>query len=165
MPRPLITSANARELQQLAVASRRKAKADREAAVVAAIAASAIPATIQLPPQTKPPQEPIADDFTNQRLLRVRLQLERIDAMIATEDDPQRLDRLAAASMRLSDQEFALSNRPKPGNRRPGPERGAKGGGGVFWGANPAQGSAQSSSQPPAPAQPETPEEPSHDSP
>ena len=162
MPRPLITSANARELQQLAVASRRKAKADREAAVVAAIAASAIPATIPLPPQTKPPQEPIADDFTNQRLLRVRLQLERIDAMIATEDDPQRLDRLAAASMRLSDQEFALSNRPKPGNRRPGPERGPKAQSGAFWGSNPAQ---QTASPPPAPAQPDTPEEPSQDSP
>ena len=86
--------------------------------------------------------------------------------MIATEDDPQRLDRLAAASMRLSDQEFALSNRPKPGNRRPGPERGNKSQAGAFWGSNPAQ---QTASQPPAPTQPETPtespEEPSQDSP
>jgi len=83
--------------------------------------------------------------------------------MIEEEDDPQRLDRLAAASMRLSDQEFALSNRPKPGNRRPGPERGPKSQGGAFWGSNPAQQTAS----PPAPVQPEvpTPEEPGQDSP
>lgn len=83
--------------------------------------------------------------------------------MIEEEDDPQRLDRLAAASMRLSDQEFALSNRPKPGNRRPGPERGPKSQSGAFWGSNPAQQTAS----PPAQAQPEvpTPEEPSQDSP
>ena len=117
------------------------------------------------PPQPEPLPKAFASDqdaFLTARLLRVRRQLERIDAMIATEDDPQRLDRLAAASMRLSDQEFALSNRPKPGNRRPGPERGNKSQAGAFWGSNPAQ---QTPASPPTPAQPETPEEPSQDSP
>jgi len=119
-----------------------------------------IPAPIQSPPAQA---ENHADDFIAQRLVRVRKQLDRIDAMIEEEDDPQRLDRLAAASMRLSDQEFALSNRPKPGNRRPGPERGPKSQSGAFWGSNPAQQTAS----PPAQAQPETPtpEEPSQDSP
>lgn len=81
------------------------------------------------PPQPPPTPDPFADDFTSQRLTRVRKQLERIDSMIETETDPQKLDRLAAASMRLSDQEFALANRPKPGNRRPGPERVRRGAG------------------------------------
>ena len=63
------------------------------------------------------------DLFTARRLSRVRRQLRRIDAMLMHETDPAKLDRLAAASMRLSDQEFALANRPKPGQRRPGPEQ------------------------------------------
>ena len=54
------------------------------------------------------------DLFSARRLSRVRAQLRRVDKMLMAETDPQRLDRLAAASMRLSDQEFALANRPKP---------------------------------------------------
>ena len=46
--------------------------------------------------------------------------------------DGQRIDRRAAASMRLNDQEFALAGRPKPGQRRPGPQRAPRPG--VFWG-------------------------------
>ncbi|MEI8375270.1 MAG: hypothetical protein WCJ35_20810 [Planctomycetota bacterium] len=115
-----------------------------------------ISATIQ-PPTASP--DAIPDDFTAQRLARVRKQLALVDSALEEEAakgakaDGQRVDRLAAASMRLSDQEFALSNRPKPGNRRPGPERGPKSQGGAFWGSNPAQQTAS----PPAPAQPETP--------
>jgi hypothetical protein len=62
------------------------------------------------------------DSYVALRLVRVRAQLDRIDSMIQQEKDPQKLDRLAAASARLSDQEFALAGRPKPGNRKPGPE-------------------------------------------
>lgn len=62
-------------------------------------------------------QDP-AIGFTEQRLARVREQLARIDAMLLDETDPAKLDRLAAASMRLSDQEFALANRPKPAQAR-----------------------------------------------
>jgi hypothetical protein len=64
----------------------------------------------------------LGEDYALLRLARVREQLNRIDRMIATETDPQKLDRLAAATMRLSDQEFALAGRPKPGNRKPAPE-------------------------------------------
>ena len=130
------------------------------------------PRPIPPQPQVALPALPIAQDdasdFLNARLACVRAQLKLLDKAIQAEltgeePDGQRVDRLAAASMRLSDQEFALSNRPKPGNRRPGPERGNKSQAGAFWGSNPAQQAAS----PPTPAQPETPasEEPSQDSP
>ena len=146
---PLFTASNAAQM------ARRSWEVRKAEAII-----QPIPAPIQSPPAQA---ENHADDFIAQRLVRVRKQLDRIDAMIEEEDDPQRLDRLAAASMRLSDQEFALSNRPKPGNRRPGPERGPKSQSGAFWGSNPAQQTAS----PPAPVQPETPtpEEPGQDSP
>jgi hypothetical protein len=95
------------------VAARKAAQADR----------AANPASAPLPAQ------PTADgEYVNTRLTRVRGQLELVDEAIDSElrkrcPDAQRLDRFAAASMRLSDQEFALAGRPKPGNRRPAPER------------------------------------------
>ena len=124
------------------------------------------PATPEISPQPVPDSP---DVFLSARLVRVRKQLSLVDSALEEEAakgskcDGQRVDRLAAASMRLSDQEFALSNRPKPGNRRPGTERGPKSQSGAFWGSNPAQQTAS----PPAQAQPEvpTPEEPSQDSP
>jgi len=61
-------------------------------------------------------------DYAACRLKRVREQLDRIDGMIANETAPQALERLARTLRELSDQEFALSGRPKPGNRRPGPD-------------------------------------------
>jgi hypothetical protein len=67
-----------------------------------------------------------ADPYVNERLSRVRAQLERIDSMMEEELDPQRLDRLASAQARLSAQEFALAGRPQPGSRRPGRERPSK---------------------------------------
>ena len=60
--------------------------------------------------------------YRNQRLARMRTQLEKVDAMIEKERDPQKLDRLASAQARLSVQEFALAGRPMPGSRRPGRE-------------------------------------------
>jgi hypothetical protein len=66
---------------------------------------------------------PNRDTYAAMRLARVRDQLNRIDQMMQSEKDPQKLDRLAAASMRLSDQEFALAGRPKPGNCKPAPAR------------------------------------------
>ena len=154
---PLFTASNAADMARRSWEVR-KAQASQES--VAAVAQT-------LPAQAEPP----ADEFLAGRLACVRAQLKLLDAAIqaeltSKEPDGQRVDRLAAASMRLSDQEFALSNRPKPGNRRPGPERGPKAqGGGAFWGSNPAQQSAS----PPAPVQPEAPadppEEPGQDSP
>jgi hypothetical protein len=97
------TAANAREMAARSVDARKQR--------------NSVPA---LPPL--PPVQP-ADQFAKERLARVRAQQERIDAMILAETDPQKLDRLASASMRLSDQEFALAGRPKPANRKVPPER------------------------------------------
>ena len=57
--------------------------------------------------------------FTAIRLSRVREQLNRIDAMMLDESDPQKLDRLASAQARLSEQERTLDGRPLPGSMRP----------------------------------------------
>lgn len=78
----------------------------------------------------------VPDSFTANRLTRIRKQLIALDDAIEQElnkpagadgvkplPDAQRIDRLAAASMRLSDQEFALANRPKPGQLRPVAQR------------------------------------------
>lgn len=64
-----------------------------------------------------------ADDFRVQRLARVREQLAKLDAQMAQEDDPQRLDRLASAQAKLSVQEFNLAGRPLPGSHRPAASR------------------------------------------
>lgn len=57
--------------------------------------------------------------YTLERLIRVRKQLDRIDEMMMAESDPQRLDRLASAQARLSEQERTLDGRPLPGSMRP----------------------------------------------
>ncbi len=69
--------------------------------------------------QGQPIDEDSPDSFSNTRLMRIRKQLCLLDTAIEAElsekaPDGQRVDRLAAASMRLNDQEFALANRPKP---------------------------------------------------
>jgi len=79
---------------------------------------------IRLPDQS--PGGQAADEFSKLRLVRVREQLNRLDAMIATERDPQELQRLTAAQAKVSEQEFALAGRPMPGSRRPGRELVAK---------------------------------------
>ena len=43
--------------------------------------------------------------------------------MMIEEDDPGKLDRLASAQARLSEQERILRGEPLPGSRRPAPER------------------------------------------
>jgi hypothetical protein len=63
------------------------------------------------------PQQPLS--FNQQRLVRVRMQLIKLDKMIAEEDDPQKLDRLASASMRVSEQARILEGQPLPGSLRP----------------------------------------------
>jgi hypothetical protein len=64
-------------------------------------------------------QNAALSDFNALRLVRVREQLEKLDRMIADEEDPQKLDRLASAQSRLSEQERILDGRPLPGSRRP----------------------------------------------
>jgi hypothetical protein len=76
-------------------------------------------------PKPEPPAlpQPIAPDtFNAARLLRVRDQLIKLDAMIMKETDPQKLDRLASAQARLSEQERIIAGRPLPGARRPAAE-------------------------------------------
>jgi hypothetical protein len=53
------------------------------------------------------------------RLPRVRKQLERLDDLMKQETDPAKLDRLAAALYRLSEQERIMSGRPLPGSYKP----------------------------------------------
>ena len=71
----------------------------------------------------KPPPPNPNDPFTLRRLARVRGQLDKLDGMIEHELDPQKLDRLASAQMRLAEQERILDGRPLPGSRRPAQDR------------------------------------------
>lgn len=59
-----------------------------------------------------------ADPYVAGRLARVRKQLDRLDRLMCEEADPQRLDRLASAQYRLSEQERILAGRPLPGSIR-----------------------------------------------
>jgi hypothetical protein len=68
------------------------------------------------------PQPQHAGDYVASRLVRVREQLNRLDSIMAKETDPQRLDRLASAQSKLSEQERILDGRPLPGQRRPPPD-------------------------------------------
>lgn len=82
--------------------------------------------------QLKPTQNPFdptvsevkqALDFADRRLLRVREQLEKLDALAAGEKDTKRLKELADATTRLSEQERILAGRPLPGSRRPSSDK------------------------------------------
>ena len=77
------------------------------------------------PPMAKPVTDQI-DSFTFQRLMRVRAQIERIDALLADEDEPKQLKELADALTRLADQERILAGRPLPGSRRPEKDKPAR---------------------------------------
>src|ERR1035437_908443 len=62
--------------------------------------------------------------FTERRLMRVRMQLEKLDALAAVARNSKRLKELADATTRLSEQERILAGRPLPGSRRPASDRG-----------------------------------------
>jgi hypothetical protein len=71
-----------------------------------------------------------ADGYALKSLLRVRAQLDLVNAALTaqlskpkTKLDAQAVDRLAAAQMRLAEQERILDGRPLPGSRRPAPDR------------------------------------------
>lgn len=71
---------------------------------------------------------PANDGFSRTSLLRVRKQLDLVnDSLLAqlskSTIDPQAIDRLSNAQMRLSEQERILAGRPLPGSHRPRPER------------------------------------------
>jgi hypothetical protein len=78
-------------------------------------------------------QAPAAEDYVARRLARVRAQLDSLDerlavAIAAKELDGRLLSDIAAAQARLATQEQQLAGRPLPGSRRPGKDRGARGG-------------------------------------
>ncbi len=99
---PRFNAANAREMAARSVALRRAAREER-AAKAALLAEEAENSA----------------DYPAMRLTRVRKQLNRIDELLLSEDDPAKLDRLAAASMRLAEQERILAGRPLPGSLKP----------------------------------------------
>lgn len=70
-------------------------------------------------PVQAPLQQPQNTDYVGGRLARVRVQLDRVDELMMTETDPQKLDRLASAQARLSEQERILDGRALPGSLRP----------------------------------------------
>lgn len=67
-----------------------------------------------------------ASFYAKQRLACVRAQLKRVDEMMMTETDPSRIDRLASAQTRLSEQERILDGRPLPGSRKPAADKPAR---------------------------------------
>ena len=96
-----ITSANAREMAAKSAEARRERKIQRQEAAAS------------------PLGEPQNGGYVASRRACVREQLARVDEMILKEKDPQRLDRLASAQARLSEQERILDGRPLPGAFRP----------------------------------------------
>lgn len=81
------------------------------------------------PQIAEPPPQPtaslpanIADSYQVERLVRVRGILNTLDARLATlaeEGDPKDVRDLASALSPISEQEFWLSGRAKPGNTKP----------------------------------------------
>lgn len=101
------TAANARENAAKSHATRRQRLASGN------LAGETFPQTPQVGPHE------LLDSYLSRRLSRVREQLDRLDAMLLTEKDAQKIDRLASAQLRLSEQERILAGRPLPGSRRP----------------------------------------------
>ena len=117
-----ISSENAREFAKLAHESRRRnleqAKAEKQAEEERLKALE---------------QQAIADMknarvpcYFERRLARVRVQLDRLDEMMLREENPQAIDRLAAAAARLAEQERIMDGRPLPGQLRPRATKPAK---------------------------------------
>lgn len=57
--------------------------------------------------------------YVNERVKRVRKQLEKLETWMIEEVDAQKLDRVASAYARLSEVERQLSGRPMPGSLKP----------------------------------------------
>jgi len=74
------------------------------------------------PDEPELPTEPPAG-HRERRLARVRRQLDRLDAMLLREKDAAKLDRLAAASAKLEEQERRLSDRSLPAVVKAEPQR------------------------------------------
>lgn len=77
------------------------------------------PIAAPLPASCPPLTATMADDFTARKLLRVRVQLERVESLLDKAVEPQAIDRFCAALSRLYEIERNLAGRPLPGSRRP----------------------------------------------
>lgn len=77
---------------------------------------------------TQATAEDTADDYTQRRLIRVRLHLDAVDAEIANcvRGDSKRLKELVETQNRLNSQERELSMRPAPGTTKPTAPKGPK---------------------------------------
>ena len=85
-------------------------------------------------PEPLPPEPiaeatpPLADDYQAKRLVRVRGQLDTLDARLeaelrAAKPDSRAIREITEAQNRLSEQERILAGRPLPGSRKPAPDR------------------------------------------
>ena len=113
---PVFTTSTCREAAAKSLVVRRRRKELNKIAADQAEQAALQTLTLRL-------TDPLRDQFTVARLVRVRKQLTRLDAMMERERDARNLDRLASAQSRLAEQERLLSGRPLPGQRRPAPDR------------------------------------------
>jgi hypothetical protein len=118
MPKLLFTPLNAKIMAARSVEVRR-ANAEAEKLARAQSAYSSVHADTSANGESS---------FQQARLMRVREELECIDAMMMKEikkpnSDSKRLKELADAAHRLAEQERVLDNRPLPGSRRVPVER------------------------------------------
>jgi hypothetical protein len=137
------TAANAREMAAKAHAARLQRLASGTPAAE----------TLSQTPQVGP-YEP-ANDYVSRRLARVRAQLDLVDKAFEIEatkalPDGQRLNWLAQAQERLSEQERVLDGRPLPGSRRPQKDDGRPAQPGA-WLSEPEPMPAAQKDGPPAP--------------
>lgn len=115
---PLITRENAVQM------GKRSGQVRREAAQATANALANAQAVITLTAQPAIERAAEHEAWLGGRLVRVRRQLEAIDALLAAESlkkrpDAQYIDRLASATARLAEQERLLAGRPVPGSLKP----------------------------------------------
>jgi len=96
-------SQTARELAAKSHEARRRNKALRE----------------QADNESQPEPQLPAQSYVDTRLIRVRAQIDMLSDMLESEQDPQKIDRLANAITRLSGLEREYANRPLPGTLKP----------------------------------------------
>lgn len=85
------------------------------------------PKPLPLPPAALPRiADSPTDDYTQERIGRVRKQLNAIDAKLLDEDEPQQIERLSRAACALSMELRKLCGIPDPGSLRPSKGQTAK---------------------------------------
>lgn len=108
MPKVLFSPENAKEMQKRAIEARKR---NRDTLIAKATKAQELQNATQLP--AKP------DTYTDKMLRRVRKEIDRIVERLGTEDDPNKLDRIASAWSKLAEIERQYADRPLPGTKKP----------------------------------------------